>query len=122
VSDSPTAGHSARTDTRVLDASFHAATATIRPLVRTLLGTANGRCPETLRLVDLSHELGRTLVHDSSVLAHRGNDLTELAKITHRAASVARAVADGLEGQGVSPPAPSAAGTGASRTGDAGHR
>ncbi|MFE4991560.1 FUSC family protein [Streptomyces mirabilis] len=107
--DSPTAGHSARTDTRALDASFHAATATIRPLVRTLLGTANRRCLETLRLVDLSHELGRTIVQDSSVLAHRGNDLTELAGITHRAASAARAVADDLDGQEVSPAAPTAA-------------
>ncbi|MFD3581273.1 FUSC family protein [Streptomyces sp. NPDC058683] len=107
--DGPTAGHSARTDTRALDASFHAATATIRPLARTLLGTENRRCPETLRLVDLSHELGRTIVHDSSVLAHRGNDLRELAGITHRTASAARAVADNLDGQEVSPPAPSAA-------------
>ncbi|MGW1875983.1 FUSC family protein [Streptomyces sp. NPDC001975] len=106
--DGPTAGSGARTDTRVLDAGFHAATATIRPLVRTLLGTANHRCPETLRLVDLSHELGRTIVHDSSVLAHRGNDLTELAGITHRAASAARAVADDLDGQEPGPPAPSA--------------
>ncbi|MGW1504358.1 FUSC family protein [Streptomyces mirabilis] len=106
--DSPTTGHSARTDTRALDAGFHAATATIRPLGRRLLGTANSRCLETLRLVDLSHELGRTIVHDSSVLAHRGNDLTELAAITHRAASVARAVADNLDGQEVSP-APCAA-------------
>ncbi|MFK0280395.1 FUSC family protein [Streptomyces sp. NPDC090499] len=109
----PTAGHSARTDTRVLDAGFHAATATIRPLVRTLLGGAGHRCPETLRLVDLSHELGRTIVHDSSVLAHRGNDLTELTGITHRAASAARAVADDLDGRVVGqedgPPAPSPA-------------
>ncbi|MFD3457912.1 FUSC family protein [Streptomyces sp. NPDC058691] len=107
--DNPTAGHRARTDTRVLDASFHAATATIRPLVRTLLGTANRRCPEMLRLVDLSHELGRTIVHDSSALAHRGNDLTELAGITHRAASAARAVADNLDGHQARPPVPSAA-------------
>ncbi|MFD3496309.1 FUSC family protein [Streptomyces sp. NPDC058690] len=105
---SPTAGHSARTDTRVLDAGFHAATSTFRPLVKTLLGTVDDRCSEMLRLVDLSHELGRTIVQDSSVLAHRGNDLTELAGITHRAASAARAVADNLDGQDVSPPAASA--------------
>jgi len=52
--------HDARTSTRILDASFNAASATLRPLTRTLLGTANPRCTRVLRLVDLSHELGRT--------------------------------------------------------------
>jgi len=52
--------HDARTSTRILDASFNAASATLRPLTRTLLGTANPRCTRVPRLVDLSHELGRT--------------------------------------------------------------
>jgi hypothetical protein len=93
----PSAGHGARTDTRILDASFNAATATLRPLTRTLLGTVNRRCAYVLRLVDLSHELGRTVVHDSAAVARAGTDLTQLAGITGRAASVARTVADDLD-------------------------
>jgi hypothetical protein len=93
----PSAGHGARTDTRILDASFNAATATLRPLTRTLLGTVNRRCAYVLRLVDLSHELGRTVVHDSAAVARAGSDLTQLVGITGCAASVARTVADDPE-------------------------
>jgi uncharacterized membrane protein YccC len=93
----PSAGHGARTDTRILDASFNAATATLRPLTRTLLGTVNRRCAYVLRLVDLSHELGRTVVHDSAAVARAGSDLTQVAGITSRAASAARTVADDLD-------------------------
>jgi uncharacterized membrane protein YccC len=46
------AGYGARTDARILDASFNAAAATLRPLTRTLLGTVNRRCAYVLRLVD----------------------------------------------------------------------
>jgi uncharacterized membrane protein YccC len=92
----PAKGHAARTDTRVLDASFNAATATLRPLTRTLLGTANPRCTRVLRLVDLSHALGRTVAHDSAAVARAGSDLTELAGVSSRAASVARTVAEDL--------------------------
>ena len=87
----PATGHGARTGTRILDASFHAATATLRPLTRTLLGTVNRRCTRVLRLVDLSHELGRTVAHDSAAVARAGSDLTQLAGTASRAASVALA-------------------------------
>jgi Fusaric acid resistance protein-like len=92
----PVKGHGARTDTRILDASFNAATATLRPLTRTFLGTVNRRCARVLRLVDLSHELGRTVAHDSAAVASAGSDLTQLTGVTCRAASVARTVADDL--------------------------
>jgi hypothetical protein len=98
----PAMGHGARTDTRNLDASFNAATATLRPLTRTLLGTVNRRCTRVLRLVDLSHQLGRTVVHDGADAARAGADLAELAGISSRAAAVARNVADDLDRSPVS--------------------
>jgi uncharacterized membrane protein YccC len=42
--DLPTATNRPTTDTRVLDAGFHAATAALRPLTRTLLGPPKERC------------------------------------------------------------------------------
>lgn len=79
-------------DTRALDASFHAAAATISPLTRTFLGGINPRCMQVLRLVDLSHDLGRTAVDDNDAL-----DRTRVGPVALRAASIARAIATDLE-------------------------
>ena len=89
--------HVAVGDTRALDASFNAATATIRPLTRTLVGRLNRRCTRVLRLVDVSHDVGRTVAHDAATLARVGGDLSQVDPIARRAASVARAIAADLD-------------------------
>jgi uncharacterized membrane protein YccC len=95
--DLPTATNRSTTDTRVLDAAFHAATAALRPLTRNLLGPPRGRCVRVLRLVDISHELGRAVVHDSAVATRARKETAEIAAVSQHTAVIARMVAEDLE-------------------------
>jgi uncharacterized membrane protein YccC len=95
--DLPTATNRSTTDTRVLDAAFHAATAALRPLTRNLLGPPRGRCVRVLRLVDISHELGRAVVHDSAVATRARKETAEIAAAAQHTAVIARMVAEDLE-------------------------
>jgi uncharacterized membrane protein YccC len=91
-------GHRARTETRVLDESFHTAIATLRPLTRTLLGTVADGPRRVLRLVDLSYDLSRTIVHDVAALSPV--ETVHLDASAGRASTIARALADELERPG----------------------
>jgi hypothetical protein len=88
-------GHRARSETRVLDESFHTAIATLRPLTRTLFGTVAAGPRRVLRLVDLSYDLSRTIVHD--VAALWPVETIRLDASAGRASTIARALAEDLE-------------------------
>ncbi len=95
--DFSTATNRPTTDSRVLDATFHAATATLRPMTRTLFGPPKKRCARVLKLVDISHELGRAIVQDSAAPARTGEEMAQIASVSEQAAAIARSVADDLE-------------------------
>ena len=86
-----------RRDLRMLNASYHTATAALRPLTITPFGTNNDRCGAVLRLVDLTHELGTALAHDSIGVAIATTNTSAPATQLAVAASLATAVADDLD-------------------------
>jgi uncharacterized membrane protein YccC len=95
-SEVATATNRPATNTRILDAGFHTATAALRPVTRTLLGSPQERCVRVLRLVTISHELGRAVVHDSA-MARSPEERAEIAAVSQRTAAIARILADDLE-------------------------
>jgi uncharacterized membrane protein YccC len=95
--DRSTATNRPTTDTRVLDAAFHAATAALRPLTRTFPGSGKERFGRTLRLVNISHELGRAVVHDSAITVRTEKQTSQIAAASEHTAAIARMVADDLE-------------------------
>lgn len=82
---------------RLLDASFHTASAALRPLARSVLGAPRSRCARSLRDIEITHQLSRVALRTDMHL-YTAAELHAAASSAARAADLARLIAENLNG------------------------